>query len=304
MHIDVSIIIVNYNTRDMTLDCINSIFKETFDVNFEVILVDNDSHDGSIELFENDIRIKFIKSGGNIGFGRANNLGYESASGRYVFLLNSDTILLNNAVKLFYDFAEENKERINIGAIGTVLLNSAREEAFSIVSFKSIQNLLKFAGKKLLQKIFRLSPSFMLQKLPNDDVFFVDGILGADMFIPSSVYKEIEGFDPAYFMYGEEVEMQKRMDNMGYKRVIIRSPRIIHLEGGSANNNGKTLSYNTIFGIQRGSLYYIKKHYSPIYYLSYKFVLIFTWFPWILMDRRFNSGQKKSLFNLLLEKKQ
>ena len=100
---DVSIIIVNYNTRQLTSNCIESIFKYTNGVSFEVILVDNASTDGSIDFFTNDERIIFISSKENLGFGRANNLGYKVAKGRYIFLLNSDTLLLNNAIKIFCD---------------------------------------------------------------------------------------------------------------------------------------------------------------------------------------------------------
>ena len=100
---DVSIIIVNYNTKELTAACINSIFQYTEGVEFEVILVDNASTDGSREFFRKDTRIILIESEINLGFGRANNLGYEYSHGKYVFLLNSDTYLLNNAVKIFYD---------------------------------------------------------------------------------------------------------------------------------------------------------------------------------------------------------
>ena len=98
---DVSIIIVNYNTKKLTSDCINSIYEKTTGIRFEVIVVDNNSSDGSQDLFFFDFRIKFVEAGENLGFGKANNKGVEIASGKYVFFLNSDTILVNNAVKLF-----------------------------------------------------------------------------------------------------------------------------------------------------------------------------------------------------------
>ena len=111
---DVSVIIVNYNTKKLTKNCIDSIFQNTKDVKFEVILVDNASTDGSKEFFEQDNRIKYIYSTTNLGFGKANNLGYKEASGKYLFLLNSDTLLLNNAIDLFYVIAEKDTNK-NIG---------------------------------------------------------------------------------------------------------------------------------------------------------------------------------------------
>ena len=101
---DVSVIIVNYNTLGLTSDCIESIIAQTSTVEYEIILVDNASTDGSKEVFAQDKRIKYIYSDRNLGFGRANNLGIREAKGRYLFFLNSDTILLNNAVKLFFDY--------------------------------------------------------------------------------------------------------------------------------------------------------------------------------------------------------
>ena len=99
---DVSIIIVNYNTKDLTKKCIESVIKYTTNILYEIILVDNASMDGSKELFEKDIRIKYIYNSTKDGFGKANNLGLKYSSGKYVFLLNSDTILMNNAVYQFY----------------------------------------------------------------------------------------------------------------------------------------------------------------------------------------------------------
>ena len=107
---DVSIIIITYNTLRMTSDCLESIFEKTQDIKYEVILVDNASTDGSKEFFEKDSRIRYIYLKDNIGFGKANNAGYLHAKGKYVFLLNSDTILINNAVKEFFAFAERSKQ--------------------------------------------------------------------------------------------------------------------------------------------------------------------------------------------------
>ena len=94
---DVSIIIVNYNTKNLTLQCIDSIYEKTNDVSFEIIVVDNNSTEGSQELVSHDKRIVFVEAGENLGFGKANNLGLRQAQGKYIFFLNSDTLLLNNA---------------------------------------------------------------------------------------------------------------------------------------------------------------------------------------------------------------
>ena len=101
---DVSIIIVTYNTCQMTGECIDSIIEHTRDVDYEIIVVDNASRDASKQTFSHDSRLTYIYNEENIGFGRANNIGAREAKGDYLFLLNSDTLLTNNAVKHFKDY--------------------------------------------------------------------------------------------------------------------------------------------------------------------------------------------------------
>ena len=107
--VDVSIIIVSYNTAELLENCINSIVEKTQNISYEVIVVDNDSCDNSISLlYEKFDWVKVIVSKKNLGFGRANNLGIEVASGRNILFLNSDTILINNAIKILSDFLDGN----------------------------------------------------------------------------------------------------------------------------------------------------------------------------------------------------
>ena len=121
---DVSIIIVNYNTCDLTRNCLKSVFEQTKDIDFEVIVSDNGSKDGSIEMIKKEFpQVILIENNANLGFGAANNRGLKIAKGKYVFYLNSDTILLNNAVKCFFDYWENSPEKDTIGALGGNLLN-------------------------------------------------------------------------------------------------------------------------------------------------------------------------------------
>ena len=104
---DISIIIVNYNTLHVLRPCLDSIIEQTIGIDYEIIVVDNGSTDGSIEELSSNSRVTFIPTGENLGFGRANNKGLEQAKGEYIFFLNSDTLLKNNAIKMLYDFAEQ-----------------------------------------------------------------------------------------------------------------------------------------------------------------------------------------------------
>ena len=103
---DVSIIIVNYNTLHVLRPCLDSIIEQTIGIDYEIIVVDNGSTDGSIEALSDDSRVTLIPTGENLGFGRANNKGLEQAKGEYIFFLNSETLLKNNAIKMLYDFAK------------------------------------------------------------------------------------------------------------------------------------------------------------------------------------------------------
>ena len=121
---DVSVIIVNYNTLKMTKDCIDSVIEKTKDVEYEIILVDNASTDGSKEFFKNYRDITYIYNEKNLGFGTANNVGIKIARGNFIFCLNSDTLLLNNAIKQFVEFESMNHNNV---VLGGWLLNSNME---------------------------------------------------------------------------------------------------------------------------------------------------------------------------------
>lgn len=247
---DVSIIIVNYNTKELTKNCLKSVYEQTKDLNFEIFLVDNASSDGSQEMIKNEFpNVILIENKENLGFGRANNLGMEIAKGKYIFLLNSDTILLNNAVKIFFNWYEENNIKNNIGAIGSYLLNNNMEIIHSFWEFNFIIGQLKHRYNivlrifiiKILKKIklikpFKKNSNKKENKLINIEV---DYITGADLFIKSDVIKKIGKFNEKFFMYFEETDLQYRMELEGLKRIIINGPKIIHLEGMSEKVSSK-----------------------------------------------------------------
>lgn len=234
--LDVSIIIVNYNTRQLTADCIDSIYEHTKDVDFEVILVDNASTDGSIEQFDKDSRIVFIEAGDNLGFGRANNLGYEHANGRYIFLLNSDTLLLNNAVKIMKDYMDSAEN--DVGCIGTVLYDYKGELMHSYSNFPDLTLFIKSIVNHYIPNIFH---PWIVPKSTDIFPMNVDYITGADMMIRRDVIEKHGLFDPDFFMYYEETEMQHRYAMAGYKRVVIDTAKIKHLQGASCKRKGHSL---------------------------------------------------------------
>ena len=213
---DVSIIIVTYNTLKLTSECIDSIVEKTDGISYEIILVDNMSSDCSKDFFENDKRIKkYIYNKKNYGFGVANNIGMQNASGKYFFLLNSDTLLINNAVKSFYDYAESHS---NKAIYGCYLVDGEGNYNLSYFDFPAF-TILEFIKSRFFKKSETID--YSIRK--------VQAITGADLFIPRSIIKQCGGFDANIFLYGEESELQFRMKKEGIDRVVLPMPKIIHL---------------------------------------------------------------------------
>ena len=264
----VSIIIVNYNTKRITQNCINSIIKFTKDISFEIILVDNASNDESKSFFRSLDGIKFIESNDNLGFGRANNLGFSYSTGKYIYLLNSDTILLNNAVKEFYDFMESQPQ--SVSCLGSKLLSEdGISENNSYGYFPSLTSLLKSLSSIYFPLFFKknISPN-------NQDIFEVDYIIGANIFIRRSVIEELGLFDPDFFMYFEETYMQFIYKSSGYLSKIISTPKVIHLENGSdvgSINNYSFISRQYYFS---SMFIFFKKRYSFFKYLLFRMIVI------------------------------
>ena len=267
---DVSIIIVNYNTKKLLADCLASIYEQTKDIDFEVIVSDNASVDGSIEMLKADFpQVILIENNANLGFGAANNRGLAIAKGKYIFYLNSDTILLNNAVKIFFDYWEKNGEKDNIGALGCNLLNKNLQVIHSYGNFIKTTSFIN----ELVHTIYGITKlSFMhvffnkSTSIPvNDGVrdFYtgeVEYITGADLFVINDSNAK---FDEHYFMYAEEADLQYELAKQTKKRLIINGPQIIHLGGASASKTHDLITINGTFSHIYNNIsrtYFIKKH--------------------------------------------
>lgn len=248
---NVSIIIVNYNTLRLTNECINSIVEKTKGIDYEIILVDNASNDGSKEFFENDSRIKYIYSELNGGFGYGNNIGMNVAKGKYFFLLNSDTLLVNNAIKEFYDYAEAQNEKY---LYGCYLMHDDGSYCSSFFYFPA------FNVKSFLKRILGLKKEGIIDYVEKN----VEAISGADMFFHREIYDRTGGFDENIFLYGEEGEWEYRIQKIDYSCKIIPQPQIIHLEGKSMKMSPAKMAIKW-----RSHFYILKKHMCyPTYLLA------------------------------------
>ena len=267
--VDVSIIFVNYKTKDLTINAIKSVFEKTEDITYEIFVVDNNSQDGSIEEIEKEFpKISIIKNSVNAGFGAANNLAIKKAKGKYILCLNTDTLLINNAIKIMFDFMEDNQ---NIGACGGNLYDYDLNPTMSYAAFPNFWNCLSLSW--ILKKIFPVLRNHGEVK----NIKEVDFITGANIFLRKRILDEIGLFDEQFFMFCEEIDLCYRIKEAGYKRVILPDSKITHLEGKSSKNFWN----NTKMRVESKYLYSRKNQSSFVLYsmkISYLILHLICYF--------------------------
>jgi hypothetical protein len=251
--IQVSIVIVNYNTLQITQECIDSIVLNTTDITYEIILVDNASTDGSLDYFKNMEGIKFISSTENVGFGKGNNLGIEIAKGRNVFLLNPDTILQNNAVKILSSFLDKN---VLVGVAGANLYN---DDGTYQPSFSQMYPSLRVEVSNLFHLMF-LQNKQCINK--TNQAIQTQSVVGAAMMIKKEIVKKTGLFNPKFFMYGEEEEWCNRIRKAGFMIFNVPVAKITHLDGKSfqfsENRQKRRLEgVRTLYSVSYNSFYCI-----------------------------------------------
>ncbi len=231
----VSVIVVSYNTKELTTKAIQSVFDKTEGVEYEIIVVDNDSKDASVDELTKTFqdKITIIQSTENLGFGRANNLGMKQAKGKYIFLLNSDTELINNAIKIFYDYMEQNEQ---VGVCGGNLYNKNNEPATSYCKYrKSIISYIYWRIIQIISKFFAIfnKKKFYCNFNYSNKVKKVGYISGADMFIRKEALEKSGLFDETIFMYGEDIDLNFRIKDCGYFIKSVPQAKILHIENAS-----------------------------------------------------------------------
>lgn len=227
--VDVSVIIVSYNTKELLRACLNSLYDQTHSLVYEIIVVDNHSRDGSLEMLQENFRkVVVLALPENIGFGRANNEGIKIARGRNIFLLNPDTLLINNAIKILSDFLDEHE---GVGVCGGNLYTRNLQPAHSYML--RVPSLLGELNNMLFGYLYRLYYGPNLEFNFTEKPIEVGYVTGADMMIRRRVLDEVGGFDADFFMYFEETELSWRIKKAGYHIMNVPHSKIIHLEGQS-----------------------------------------------------------------------
>lgn len=265
---DLSVIIVNWNTKKLLNDCLSSIFKFTKDVNFEVIVVDNGSEDGSGQMVKKKFpQVKLILNENNLGFTKANNQGIKVAEGEYILLLNSDTYLIENSLKKLVEIA---KSLPGLGALGPNLLNENRSVQQSVGFFPHLPQAFWW-----MSFIDDLPFGTILRPYHVDhDSFYkndheVDWVTGAAIIVPKKVIREVGELDEQIFMYGEEVDWCWRIKKANFKVFYSPATKIVHIGRGST---GK-ISKNAIIGEYKGIKYFYQKHKSRLSLQLLRFLL-------------------------------
>lgn len=240
--IDLSILIVSYNTREMTLAAISSIVAETRDVAYEIIVVDNASTDGSAEaIAAHPARPRLIALSDNIGFGRANNVAGEHAQGDYVLLINPDTVVLDRAIDRLFSFAQTHKRALIWGG-RTVFADGSLNPASCWGRITAWNLLTRATG---LTGLFPHSGFFNPEAYGGWDrssVREVDIVSGCFLMTPRPIWLALGGFDPAFFMYGEEADLCLRARRFGARPMVTPAATIVHYGGASeATRAGKMI---------------------------------------------------------------
>lgn len=260
---DLSIIIVNYKTEELTSNCIDSIIKSnTKGLSYEIILVDNASEDGSVEAIKMRFpEVKVIENHENLGFSKANNIGMEVSKGEFLLLLNSDTIVELNTLKGAIAFISDHK---HIGALGCkILLPSGKLDPACKRSFPTPLNGLYHSLN--LDMAFPESTRFGAYNLTYVDenkTCSIDCIMGAFMLVPRAVIDVVGMLDEDFFMYGEDIDWCYRIKQAGYQIMYYPEVRIFHHKkaSGIGKRNPKVIA-----AFYDSMIIFYNKHYQQKY---------------------------------------
>lgn len=226
-----SIVIVSFNTRKMTEECLKSVFDNSSMMNVQVIVVDNDSKDGSCEMLEKQFpSVILIRNKENRGFASANNQAFEYCTGKYILLLNSDTIVLDDALLRSVNFLEENKE---VGGMGCRVLNTDRTLQRTCSGFPTLGRLLFMTLGLDRLKSFSAFDSYLYRFWERNDIREVEVISGCYLMVRKEVLDDTGKLDERFFFFGEETDWCYRMAKTGWRLLFFPYARIVHHGGGS-----------------------------------------------------------------------
>jgi len=253
-----SIIIVNYNVKFFLEQCLCSVKKAIEKIDAEVFVIDNCSADGSVDYLQKNFSwVRFIVNEKNQGFAKANNIALKQCAGDYILFLNPDTIIPENILESCLDFFDKHAR---VGAVGVKMVDGAGNFLpESKRSFPSpVVSFFKLSGLSSLFPQSKFFNKYALGFLDKDEVHEVDVLCGAFLMAKKNILIQIGGFDEAFFMYGEDIDLCYRIQKGGNKIWYLGDQTIVHFKGESAKKN--SLNYVRIF--YQAMSVFVKKHYN------------------------------------------
>lgn len=250
---DLSIIIVNWNTREHLAQCLASIYANPPLGKFEIWVVDNASSDGSTQMVREKFpTVSLMENFVNAGFGRANNLGIHASSGAYLLFLNSDTVVIGDALSRLCDFASTQP---GLGVLGASLLNPDGTPQKSYSRFPSLWSEAIFAFG--LDR--RIPTAIHSVAVVTQGWNRCDCVSGAAFLVPRGVLDIVGGFDEKFFMYSEEIDLQLRVHHAGFAIGVLPTATLFHFGGASAARSAPAMKAELFHSKD----YFFRKHHSP-----------------------------------------
>jgi N-acetylglucosaminyl-diphospho-decaprenol L-rhamnosyltransferase len=276
----ISIIIVNFNGLQYTRQCLETIFQYHAQQNIEVIVVDNNSSDKSqSELTRLFPQITLISLPENRGFGAANNIGAQKAKGDLFFFVNNDTLFNNEAIESLGAILSSQHQ---YGMIGPKLLNGDRSFQRSFGKFPTLKT--EFLTKNGAESY----PEPSIEEMASSQPIEKDWITGAAIMIKRELFEMIGGFDEHYFMYFEDIDLCKTLNERGYKTYYLSSVTMIHLGGKSYGKKNERV----LFEYRRSQLRYYDKHNSILQRIMVRAYILFKFFPKIFLSTEHKNSIK------------
>lgn len=264
----ISVIIVNYNTSQLTYECVQSIFKYEDKNTLEIVIVDNASqkidYDNLLTMFLNVNNVKIVRSKINLGFGGGNMLGMQHTTGNFYAFINSDVLFVESVFENLVSFANGKND---FGVAGIQILDADNKKSISYRYFEGIR--YKLLGRKFLEftKNEKLSTDENMKQ-----PFTVDFVIGSFMFFKKETFNNIGGFDTNIFLYYEETDVCYRLKKNGFRTYFLPNLKYIHLEGKSANRN-----LDLKFEHWISYFYVTRKNFGLLKYLIIKYYLLITY---------------------------
>ena len=250
--VNLSIIIVNYNAKDVLSQCLNSIYENTKEVNFEIIVIDNNSKDGSPQIIQQKFpQVKLIQNLSNLGLTRAQNQGLRQAQGKYILILNNDTFLRPQAIIKLIDFMDKTP---SAGIAGPRIYTDTRPQ----ISFAWLPKKPHFFLPYILFKKIFLAYELKKCHYDYDQNIEVDYVSGACLIIRKDIIRKLGLMDEGYFVYNEDDDLCLRARQSGWKTYYVPEAKVMHYKG---KGGGQLHPYRVIFEIHKGIFRLYRKFY-------------------------------------------